>query len=257
MSSPNPISNSSAIRADRIEVWNGQKRKYEEVGTSIVGLAPDDLNSIELLAQAIDNNPMYFESVAAGLSAKADKSDVDADLALLTSLVNTKATTSALTSTAASLQAQLDTKASSSALASLSSTVQTKQDALLQVPADSGTEELLTGAFLKGIYGEAPVHVSTNANILDPNDTKLGHIRVRLDAAYQASLALKAETYTRAQVDSSLHGPQGEPGRSERDQRRRCHKGGAVYCELHRPELSASNHSLWPSLARAAQRPAG
>jgi hypothetical protein len=128
MSSPNPLSNSSSLRADRIEVWNGQKRKYEEVGASIIGLAPDDLNSIELLAQAIDNNPNYFQTVAAGLTAKADKSDVDADLALLTGIVNTKAATSALTSTAASLQTQIDTKASSSALASLSSTVLTKQD---------------------------------------------------------------------------------------------------------------------------------
>jgi hypothetical protein len=137
MSSPNPISNSSDLRVDSIQVWNPLKRKYEAVGESIVGLALDDLNSVELLAQAIDNNPNYFQSVAAGLNAKADKSDVDADLALLTGLLNTKATTSALTSTAATLQAQVDTKASSSALASLSSAVQTKQDALLQVPTDS------------------------------------------------------------------------------------------------------------------------
>ena len=38
------------------------------------------------------------------------------------------------------------------------------------------------------------MQVSTNANILDPNDTKVGHIRVRLDQAYQDSLALKADT---------------------------------------------------------------
>jgi hypothetical protein len=30
--------------------------------------------------------------------------------------------------------------------------------------------------------------------VLDPNDTKLGHLRVRLDSSYQASLALKADT---------------------------------------------------------------
>ena len=55
------------------------------MGESIVGLAPDDLNSIELLAQAIDNDPNYFQTVAAGLTAKADRAEVDADLALLTS----------------------------------------------------------------------------------------------------------------------------------------------------------------------------
>ena len=89
--------------------------------------------------------------MAAGLSSKADRADVDADLSLLTGLVNTKASSSALTSATASLQAQVDTKASSSALAALGSTVATKQDALLQVPADAETEELLTGTFLKGI----------------------------------------------------------------------------------------------------------
>jgi hypothetical protein len=72
--------------------------------------------------------------------------------------------------------------------------VQTKQDALLQVPADAETEELLTGSFLKGVYGVAPVQISTNANILDPNDTKVGHLRVRLDQSFQDSLALKADT---------------------------------------------------------------
>jgi hypothetical protein len=162
--------------------------------SSIVGLAPDDLDSIELLAQAIDNDPNYSQTVAAGLSAKADQAAVDADLALLGGLVDTKASSSALTSAAAALQAQVDTKASADSVAALSSTVATKQDALLQVPADSETEELLTGAFLKGIYGVEPIRVSTNVNLLDPSDRKVGHSRVRLDSDHQASLALKAET---------------------------------------------------------------
>ena len=50
MSSPNPLSNSSAIRADSVEVWNPLKRKYMSIQESVVGLAPEDLNSIELLA---------------------------------------------------------------------------------------------------------------------------------------------------------------------------------------------------------------
>ena len=123
MSTPNPLSNSSAIRADSVEVWNPLKRKYEAVGGSIVGLAPVDLNSIELLAQAIDNDPNYFQTVAAGLTAKADRVEVDADLALLTDLLNTKASSSALASATAALQAQVDTKASASALAALGSTI--------------------------------------------------------------------------------------------------------------------------------------
>jgi hypothetical protein len=194
MSTPNPLSNSSTIRADKVEVWNPLKRKYEAVGESIVGLAPEDLNSIELLAQAIDNDPNYFQTVAAGLTAKADRATVDADLSLLTTLVNTKASSSSVAAADASLQAQVNTKASGDAVDALAETVASKQNALLQVPADEETQELLTGPFLKGIYGVAPVQVSTNANILDPSDTKVGHIRVRLDAAFQDSLARKTET---------------------------------------------------------------
>ena len=156
-SNPNPLSNSSAIRADSVEVWNPLKRKYMSIQESVVGLAPEDLNSIELLAQAIDNDPNYFQTVAAGLTSKADRAEVDSDLALLNSLVNTEASSSALASATASLQAQVDTKAIMSALAALGSTVQTKQDALVQVPADEDTEELRTVAFLKGIYGVAPI----------------------------------------------------------------------------------------------------
>jgi hypothetical protein len=126
MSSPNPLSNSSTIRADTIEVWNPLKRKYEAVGVSIVGLAPDDLNSIELLAQAIDNDPNYLQTVTAGLTATAGRAEVDADFSLLTGLVNTKASSSALASATAALQAQVDTKASADALAAPSSTMQTK-----------------------------------------------------------------------------------------------------------------------------------
>ena len=56
----NPVSNSNAIRADSVEIWNPLKRKYQSIQESVVGLAPEDLNSIELLAQAIGNDPTYF-----------------------------------------------------------------------------------------------------------------------------------------------------------------------------------------------------
>ena len=137
MSTPNPLSNSSAIRADSVEVWNPLKRKYEAVGESIVGLAPDDLNSIELLAQAIDNDPNYFQTVAAGLTAKADRDDVDADLALLTDLVNTKASSSSVAAADAALQTQVDAKASSSDLAALSSTCRPTHTHKICSPAPS------------------------------------------------------------------------------------------------------------------------
>jgi hypothetical protein len=100
-----------------VEVRNPLKRKYDAVNESIVGIAPADLNSIELLAQAIDNDPNYFQTVAAGLSAKADQEDVDAGLSRLSGLVDAKASSSALASAAAALQAQVYTKASADALA--------------------------------------------------------------------------------------------------------------------------------------------
>jgi hypothetical protein len=137
-------------------VWNPLKRKYQSIQETVVGLAPADLNSSELLAQAIDNNPNYFQTVAAGLSAKADQAAVDTDLALLTDLVNTKASSSTVAAADAALQSQLDTKASADSVAALSSTVATKQDALIPVQADSETEEVLVGQFVKGIYGSSP-----------------------------------------------------------------------------------------------------
>ena len=73
-----PLTNSDSIRADSVEVWNPLKRKYQTIQESVVGLAPSDLNSIELLAQAIDNDPNYFQTVAAGLSAKASSSELTA-----------------------------------------------------------------------------------------------------------------------------------------------------------------------------------
>jgi hypothetical protein len=88
-----------------VEVWNPLKRRYEQIGESIVGLAPSDLNSIELLAQAIDNDPNYFQTVAGASPPKRTEQK-----SMPTSLC---------------LQA-VNTKAISAALAALSSTVQTK-----------------------------------------------------------------------------------------------------------------------------------
>jgi hypothetical protein len=80
------------------------------VGESIVGVASEDLNSIKLLAQAIDFDPNFPDGRSA--PQRQNRDDVDADLSLLTDLVNTKASSSALASATAALQAQVDTKAS-------------------------------------------------------------------------------------------------------------------------------------------------
>ena len=112
----NPVSNSNAIRADSVEVWNPLKRKYQSIQESVVGLAPEDLNSIELLARAIGDDPAYFQTVAEGLAAKADAADVAADFATLAGVVDTKASSSSVATADAALQEQIDTKASQTQL---------------------------------------------------------------------------------------------------------------------------------------------
>jgi len=160
-----------------------------------VGLAPEDLNSIELLAQAIGNDATYFQTVAEGLAAKADAADVAADFATLAGVVDTKASSSSVAAADVALQEQIDTKASTDSVAQLSSQVATKQPALLQVPTDAATEELLEGSFLKGLYGVAPVDVTTHLS-LDPTDTKTGHIRLSLDPNFTASIAYQEDVDT-------------------------------------------------------------
>ena len=118
-----PLTNSDSIRADSVEVWNPLKRKYQTIQESVVGLAPEDLNSIELLAQAIGNDPNYFDTVAAGLSAKADAAEVAADFLALSATVDTKASSSAVAEADAELQEQINLKASSASVAELSSQV--------------------------------------------------------------------------------------------------------------------------------------
>ena len=60
------LSNTSTLRADAVEVWDSNTNTYKEIQELIVGLPPSTLNSIELLAGAIGNDPNYFETVASG-----------------------------------------------------------------------------------------------------------------------------------------------------------------------------------------------
>ncbi len=59
----NALSNLSSIRADVIEVWDTRTLTYrpiqDSIQQSIVGLAPSTLNSIELVAAAIGNDPGF------------------------------------------------------------------------------------------------------------------------------------------------------------------------------------------------------
>ncbi len=75
------LSNLHSIRADVIEVWDPVSLQYKTIQETIVGLPPSTLNSIELVAAAIGNDPGYFTTVADGLNAKAESSFVASELA--------------------------------------------------------------------------------------------------------------------------------------------------------------------------------
>ena len=92
------LSNLHSIRADVIEVWDPASLQYKTIQETIVGLPPSTLNSIELLASAIGNDPGFFAAVAAGLAATADTSFVGSQLASRDSPIATEASIVELTS---------------------------------------------------------------------------------------------------------------------------------------------------------------
>ncbi len=108
------LTNLSAIRADVIEVWDSRTSTYrpiqDSIQQSIVGLAPAQLNSIELVATAIGNDPEFFSTIAEGLEVKAETAYVDAQLALLDTAIASKASTTELASQLATRDTTSGTK---------------------------------------------------------------------------------------------------------------------------------------------------
>ncbi len=106
------LSNLNSIRADVIEVWDAGSLSYKTIQETIVGLPPSTLNSIELLASAIGNDPGFFEAVATGLAAKADTSSVESELATRDTVIASKASSVELTSELTTRDTTIATKAS-------------------------------------------------------------------------------------------------------------------------------------------------
>ncbi len=102
------LSNLNSIRADVIEVWDAESLRYKTIQETIVGLPPSTLNSIELLAGAIGNDPGFFTAVAAGLS------HVDSQISTVTAAVALKVSSLELASQMATVNVALDSKAASS-----------------------------------------------------------------------------------------------------------------------------------------------
>ena len=106
------LSNLNSIRADVIEVWEAGSLSYKTIQETIVGLPPATLNSIELLASAIGNDPGFFEAVSIGLAAKADTSSVESELASRDSAIASKASSVELTSELTTRDTTIASKAS-------------------------------------------------------------------------------------------------------------------------------------------------
>ena len=79
---PVSLSNSKDIIANSISVIKGNKViDVLETVDDIVGLAPATLDSLEKLANALDNNPTFYTNVAQAIDDKADASYVATQLA--------------------------------------------------------------------------------------------------------------------------------------------------------------------------------
>ena len=79
---PVSLSNSKDIVANSISVIKGNKIiDVLETVDSVRGLAPATLDSLEKLANALDNNPAFYTNVAQAIDGKANLTYVDAQLA--------------------------------------------------------------------------------------------------------------------------------------------------------------------------------
>ena len=73
-------SNSSSIQADSFFVWEAESKTYVNLKSSITGLAPETLNTLNELATAVGGNPNFasdLQATTAGLQTQVDsKSDL-------------------------------------------------------------------------------------------------------------------------------------------------------------------------------------
>ncbi len=109
-----PLSNLTALRADSLELWDDQAASYISVLELVTGFPPATMNTLELLAQAIGNDPDFFESVSNDLETKADSSYVNAQLGLVNAAIGTKSDSSFVNEQLGLVSSALDTKTSRS-----------------------------------------------------------------------------------------------------------------------------------------------
>ncbi len=84
-----PTSNLNTVQADKFFVWDPVSKAHVNLQSSIVGLAPSTLNTLQALASSVGNDPSFSTNLAATTSAlqasinkEAEASDVTAGLNL-------------------------------------------------------------------------------------------------------------------------------------------------------------------------------
>ena len=70
-----PTSNSNSVQADAFYIWDPVTKTHVNLQSSIVGLAPETLNTLTELANAVGNNPNFasdLQATTAGLQTQID-----------------------------------------------------------------------------------------------------------------------------------------------------------------------------------------
>ena len=128
-----PLSNSSTLRADAVEVWDSNTNTYKEIQELIVGIPPSSMNTLELVAAAIGDDPNYFQTISEGLASKADLELTTSELAGKEPLVSLPANKVVTTTSSGRLEASGVSHTELGHLIGVTSSVQSQLD--LREPA--------------------------------------------------------------------------------------------------------------------------
>ena len=213
---PVSLTNSKDIVANSISVVQGNRivDVLETINT-VTGLAPDTLNSLEKLANALNNDSNYFQTVSAAINTKASADALDAlaetvagSDATLQAQINTKASGDALDALAetvavsdATLQAQINTKASGDALDALAETV-TVSNATLQAQINTKANQATT--YTKTEVDTALALKANQNSVIDALSIKADQNSLDATNAAVALKANQATTYTKTEVDTQF-----------------------------------------------------
>ena len=121
-----PLSNLTSIRADSIEIWDKTAASYKGIQELVLGIPPASMNTLELVASAIGNDEDYFNTVAAGLQAKADLTYTNSALDGKEPLVSLAAERALTSSSTGQLAASSTTSLELNHLAGVTSPIQTQ-----------------------------------------------------------------------------------------------------------------------------------